>query len=296
MSTWAMLSQKRNRVGINLPALVFVSLLAAAACLVIFSCYYSNLLLIDEMQQEEQEELKLVMHDRDKDNKKNSDGDRDTHGNRFDRATTNTSLFPFHHSSGSNIDHENVGIKLHNSKNQEELHVPPPEWSDFRCISLGDEMESILSHANQIFITMPAKAAGASMKAFVSNCVSSSHFGTSGGDGTIGGNTLAGGNSSWASEHDNFVDEGLEEMFLTSSFQLPRIVASHIKSDTVLINLMRHMTRRSLLIYLYRHEIDRLMSSLRWIAERRLCKRFWKGIDSNFTSFCGGKIQQVCDQ
>jgi len=76
------------------------------------------------------------------------------------------------------------------------------------------------------------------------------------------------------SHGDNFVnrkDSYVE--FLLQNLQVPKITASHLYSPTPLLDAVRHASRDSIFIFVYRKETDRLMSSIRQIAERIMCSK-----------------------
>ncbi len=119
-----------------------------------------------------------------------------------------------------------------------------------KCMNLDYDggMDDILRDARQVFITMPAKAAGTSMKEFTTKCM----------------------------KHDvpdNFINRSdLTKKFLTSSLHLPSIVTSHLyKGDTPMMDLAKHGSRQTLIIHIHREETDRLLSAIKHVTTSGLC-------------------------
>jgi len=110
----------------------------------------------------------------------------------------------------------------------------------------------MIAQHDQIFLTMPAKAAGTSMKDFVKRCLPNSK-----------------------KNPDNFVNyPDKTKSFLTSSFKLPPVIASHMLTDQALIDLMQHASSDlTLLVYIHRSETDRLLSAIRQVLASLVCDR-----------------------
>jgi hypothetical protein len=125
-------------------------------------------------------------------------------------------------------------------------HEQQPQ-SRFQCVS---HVTDVLHESPQVFISMPAKAAGTSLKDFAIEC--------SGGD---------------TSHHpDNFINNpNYLRPFLLKSVKVPKIVASHVFTDQPMIDLMRYGSQNSVLFYIYRDETDRLLSAIRYVVKNRLC-------------------------
>ena len=118
-----------------------------------------------------------------------------------------------------------------------------------------EEMDAILNETNQVFITMPAKAAGTTMKRFTEKCTNI----------TLGVNIL---NS----------NETTIENILTTSYELPSIIASHLYSDMPLISLVKGATRETFIIYIHREELSRIRSGINHVLISRVCARHVTGI------------------
>ena len=114
-------------------------------------------------------------------------------------------------------------------------------------MSFDREMDAIISQSKQIFITMPAKAAGTSLKSFTQQCMKRDVV-------------------------DNLINrKSLSEALLTDEFEVPSIITSHLYKDKPLINLARHSTRDSLIIYIHRDETDRVLSGIKHVLRSRVC-------------------------
>jgi len=122
------------------------------------------------------------------------------------------------------------------------------------CLSLDfeDTLDTIISNSRQVFITMPAKAAGTSLKQFTSKCTSKQQI-----------------------VPDNFINNPtLSKNMLTDSFQLPSIIASHLYvGDKPLVDLVQHSTRQTLIVYVHRDETERLLSGIRQVLTSYVCSR-----------------------
>jgi len=120
------------------------------------------------------------------------------------------------------------------------------------CLSLDveDTLDSIISNSRQVFITMPAKAAGTSLKRFTSKCTKQNM-------------------------PDNFINSPmLSKNMLTDSFQLPSIIASHLYvGDEPLVDLAQHSTRETLIVYIHRDETERLLSGIRQVLTAGVCSQ-----------------------
>jgi hypothetical protein len=112
-----------------------------------------------------------------------------------------------------------------------------------QCLSLNfeDQMDAVISNSTQVFITMPAKAAGTSLKQFTKKCMKQK-------------------------TRDNFINYPHHpKNFLTDTFELPSIITSHLYSDQPLVDLAQQGTRQTLMIYMHRDETERLLSGIRQV-------------------------------
>jgi len=123
------------------------------------------------------------------------------------------------------------------------MHANSSAKKPSQCLSLGfeEKMDILLSETKQVFVTMPTKAAGTSFKRFTSKCMKR-------------------GIRDFPDNFVNFAD--MAQDFLTSSLQLPSIISSHLFSDKPLVELARHTTRDTLIIYIHREETDRVLSAI----------------------------------
>lgn len=123
------------------------------------------------------------------------------------------------------------------------------------CISLdkGKDMDILLSKYKQVFVMMPAKASGTSLKTFTRRCMQSS-------------------NTSSFAEIDNIFSKsaGRQEAFV-EQLKMPSLVASHATNLSHILNLIKHVTRDSLIVYSHREETDRLMSAIKQVV-RSMCR------------------------
>lgn len=121
-----------------------------------------------------------------------------------------------------------------------------------RCINLKSNLPNLLEGTKQVIVFSPAKAGGTSMKLFATQC---------GNDGLH------------PHYEDNFINNKmLLKSFLLNSFKPPKIIASHLFNNSeALIDFIKYSGRKSLIIYLYREETDRLMSAIRYVVKDRLC-------------------------
>ena len=120
-----------------------------------------------------------------------------------------------------------------------------------QCLSLNfeEKVDAAISNSTQVFITMPAKAAGTSLKRFTKKCMKQEMS-------------------------DNFINRpNLSKNFLTDSFELPSIITSHLYTDQPLVDLAQHGTRQTLIIHVHRDETERLLSGIRHLLTSRVCEK-----------------------
>jgi ABC-type tungstate transport system permease subunit len=125
--------------------------------------------------------------------------------------------------------------------------------NDDKCLKFdddhyADELDHLISSAKRIFVTMPAKAAGTSLKEFAQQCT----------------------NSDYSDNFPNWHDSS--EAFLTQSFELPKLIASHSLTDQTLVDLIQHSSRQTLLIHVFRDETDRLISGIKYVVNLEVCR------------------------
>lgn len=136
--------------------------------------------------------------------------------------------------------------------NKDETEEPPYSRN---CLDLGfdNEMDRLLSKYKQVYIIMPAKAAGTTAKAFSKSCMDST-------------------NTPSFQFYDNIANkqEAMKKA-LTNQLEMPTLVTSHVYDSRFISKLMEHATRDSLVIYIHREETSRLLSSIREIISSRYC-------------------------
>ena len=108
------------------------------------------------------------------------------------------------------------------------------------CISIP-KLGDMIDQFSQVVIVMPDKAAGSSSIVFANHCYPSHKL-----------------------IPDNFVNhEEVLKRALTMSFQVPRLFASHVVKAEHFINLIKGVTRDTLVVYIHREETDRLISAIK---------------------------------
>ena len=114
-------------------------------------------------------------------------------------------------------------------------------------MSMSMSMDDIMNRTKQVFITMPAKADGSSMKTFTSQCTKSH-------------------------PPDNFINhDRMKKAFFANNYVLPPIIASHLYIDAPLVHLVKSSTRKTLIIYIHRDESERLISGIKMVLMSRIC-------------------------
>lgn len=124
-----------------------------------------------------------------------------------------------------------------------------------KCISLEKDFKTILQQIEQIFITIPAKAAGTSMKSFTDRC------------------------TNFTPPERNFLHDGkIRHEMLTWTYHNPQIITNHITRYNVnpIVTLANSVTDETMIIYLHRKETDRLLSAILQVADQ-YCSEFLNG-------------------
>ena len=117
--------------------------------------------------------------------------------------------------------------------------------SSGQCLDLdsNQDMDSLVANARQIFITMPAKAGGTSMKDFTKLCMKNA-------------------------VHDNILSrEGLWKDYLVDSLHVQSIIASHLYREADFLRLINSPSRETLMIHTHREESSRVASAVKQIAQ-----------------------------
>jgi len=127
------------------------------------------------------------------------------------------------------------------------------------CLSFDDEMINIIKNSTRVFITMPPKTAGSSIKTFAKKCRKETS------------ETVI----------ENWIHNPKQVREFLSRNELPKLIASHINNDATLLKLIPYITKKTPLIYIYRNEQDRLMSAIRQVVTRRICMELVKDDGTN---------------
>ena len=117
--------------------------------------------------------------------------------------------------------------------------------SSGQCLDLdsNQDMDSLVANARQIFITMPAKAGGTSMKHFTKLCMKNA-------------------------VHDNILsEEGLWKDYLVDSLHVQSIIASHLYREADFLRLVKSPSRETLMIHTHREESSRVASAVKQISQ-----------------------------
>jgi hypothetical protein len=127
------------------------------------------------------------------------------------------------------------------------------DYDDDKCLKFDDnhyteKLDRLISNATRTFVTMPAKAAGTSLKEFARQCTK----------------------NEYADNFPNWNDRS--EEFLTQSFEMPKLIASHSLKDQTLVDLIQHSSRQTLLIHVFRDETDRLLSGIKEVVNLEVCR------------------------
>jgi len=153
-------------------------------------------------------------------------------------------------------------IRGSSSTNASQINQSPSPRD--QCLSFDNEMEmdNLISNSRQIFIAMPTKAAGSSLRSFINNkCMK------------------------YRANDFFFRQQKLgKSKFIRNTLEIPKVVASHVFKDEDLINLVQHMTRNTLLIYVHREESDRIVSAIQHVIRKRLCSSDPRWTRSQITS------------
>ena len=115
------------------------------------------------------------------------------------------------------------------------------------CVTIEKDLDHLVAEAKQVFITIPPKAAGTSLKSFAKQCIPESNY------------------------RNNFLNfESDVHDFLTASFELPKLIASHLYGPKPLTHLIKSATRDTLIILIYREDTERKTSAIKHILQSNL--------------------------
>ena len=126
--------------------------------------------------------------------------------------------------------------------------------SALQCLDLNSnqELDSMISRASQIFVTMPSKGGGTSMNSFTARCGHTS-------EGTSG--------LPYAFIQKYKYKNLLDKPIVNSS----SIFSSHISNDTSLIHLAKRSEEKVLILYIHRDQNERDISGIKMIAHH-MCR------------------------
>jgi hypothetical protein len=118
-----------------------------------------------------------------------------------------------------------------------------------QCLDSENILHNLLSSTDQVIITMPAKAAGNTLKRFTEKCNKASGL---------------------TYEHvGNFLNRKEPNHFdgiLSKSFRVPPVIASHIDNNKNLIYLIKNAPRSTFLVYVHRDETSRVKSAIHQVT------------------------------
>lgn len=138
------------------------------------------------------------------------------------------------------------------------LLVENPYVNTLNCVE-QDDFEELFSNAKQTFVMTPARASDTNMIEYGKMCAKSEFKLTS--------------------EMQDKLD------FITAYDYPSKLLVSHIDDDRYIINMAETMDRKStLMIYMYRNELDRLQSSIEFVAKADICG-FEAGYESRHLFF-----------
>jgi hypothetical protein len=191
----------------------------------------------DENEQEEQQEEELV-----------GGGDNGNHSNTAPRSIS------------THKDDDEAPPPLSDDDDdataqQDQHHLDPNRvhHSDSTISSFNNKIfDSIVNQTNQVFMTMPCKAAGMTMLSFTQKCTNM--------------------NTTLPDPPNNFINRKDEvENLLSIRYELPSIIASHLYSDVPFVHLVNGATRETLIIYIHREELSRVRSAIQHVLMSKIC-------------------------
>jgi len=135
-------------------------------------------------------------------------------------------------------------FKMHSVWHNTPSFLSPKKAPQCLGLDFEESMDTLLSEMKQIFVVMPAKASGSSLKHFTSKCMK----------------------RDIRAFPDNFVNfADMTKNFLTNSFEVPSIITSHLYLDEPLAEIAKHATRETLIIYIHREETSRALSAMKQV-------------------------------
>ena len=121
--------------------------------------------------------------------------------------------------------------------------------STSRTSSLFKSLNQIATATKQVFITMPAKAAGQTMIKFTKMC------------------------SPVKIRDGNVINckDAIERLSFTGNYEVPSVISSHLYTDRPFIDLAKSSTRKTLIIYIHREELSRVRSAAQHVLMSHIC-------------------------
>ena len=115
-------------------------------------------------------------------------------------------------------------------------------------------MNDVLAKYERVVIVAPPKAAGTSLSRFAGECAG----------GLLGENSF----------DRNILNTPKKREYVLSQDAdvLPSVIASHISNDVALVDLLKYIPQKSLIIYVHRQETDRFASAIRHVVDKRICR------------------------
>jgi len=162
------------------------------------------------------------------------------------------------------------GFVSHNSpREQQQQQVAIAENTNQKkssCLSLDfdNEMDQLLQKYKQVFVLMPAKAAGTTYQAFVQGCLDFPFA-------------------------NPFNHPELKDKYLKHQLQMPPVIYSHI-GEKNFPKVLKHVTSDTLIIYSHRENTDRLLSGIKEVFDK-MCYQFWKNTKTK-TGF--SRREKIC--
>jgi len=140
-------------------------------------------------------------------------------------------------------------LSLSSSTNLANQKNSSPEFQD-RCLGLGfeEDMDKLLSKYKQVFMLMPAKSAGTSIKRFTQGCMTSMEM---------------------PPVSDN---HAITPAFFQSELKMPNLISYHIQKETIFQDVVKGATDDTLILYSHRQETNRLVSAIKNVFAEHQCK------------------------
>jgi hypothetical protein len=113
--------------------------------------------------------------------------------------------------------------------------------------------DSIVNQTNQVFITMPCKAAGMTMQRFSQRCMNDR-------------------------KTNMFPRDMPRDSIITGHYKMPSIFQGWLKSDKQFVDLVKGATRETLILHFHREELSRIRSAIQHVLVNHICGGNSRGI------------------